>query len=63
MTLQIGFPYREMDDEFIWIIDQCRAVATPHMALANKAEQLMNRFLHNRRFRSRLRTLASHHRR
>ena len=33
------------------------------MALAAKAEELMDRFLDNRRFRTGLRTFARHHRR
>ena len=46
-----------------WIAGQCRRVAEGHMALAEKAEGLMDQFLGNRRFRSGLRTFARHHRR
>jgi hypothetical protein len=46
-----------------WIADHCHQVAKSHMALADKAEVLMERFLDNRRFRSGLRTFARHNRR
>jgi hypothetical protein len=46
-----------------WISAHCWKLAQSHMALAEKAEGLMEQFLDNRRFRSGLRTSARHHRR
>jgi hypothetical protein len=46
-----------------WMATHCRKVAEAHMALAEKAEELMDQFLDNRRFRAGLRTFARHHRR
>lgn len=50
-------------DAMIWMAEHCRQVAREHMALAEKAESLMEQFLENRRFRSGLRSFARHHRR
>jgi hypothetical protein len=46
-----------------WLADHNRQVAEAHMALADKAEQLMHRFLADRRSRSSLRNFARHNRR
>jgi hypothetical protein len=46
-----------------WIATHCRQVAEAHMALAEKAEDLMEQFLIARRFRAGLRSFARHHRR
>jgi hypothetical protein len=46
-----------------WIAAHCRKVAEAHMALAEKAEGLMDQFTDNRRFRSGLRAFARHQRR
>ena len=46
-----------------WIAIHCRKVAEEHMAIAEKAEELMNSFLDNRHVRTGLRTFARLHRR
>jgi len=46
-----------------WIAAHCRKVAKAHMAIADKADGLLRKFIDNRRFRTGLRTFARHHRR
>jgi hypothetical protein len=50
------------DETLAWIAFHCRQVSQAHMALAVKAEELMNRMEDNRKFRTGLRTFARHHR-
>jgi hypothetical protein len=55
-------PDQEMAAAMTWIAGRCRKVAEEHMALAEKAERLMDNFLGTRRFRTGLRTFARRHR-
>jgi len=53
----------KISESLKWIAVHFRTIAAAHMALADKVESLMEKFLDNRRFRTGLRTYARHHRR
>jgi hypothetical protein len=55
--------HRAHNAALAWIASHCRKVARSHMALADKAETLLEQYIDDRRFRSGLRTFARHHRR
>jgi hypothetical protein len=69
MIAPLGFPApapapaEDFRQTISWLAEHNRQIAQDHMALADRAEQLMDRFLDDRRSRTSLRNFARHNRR